>query len=86
MKQGNGTIHLFLCSKQVDHDSVGRLGCVRLLVELGGQQGGPADAVGRALGVALSHGVFGFRLEPRELTFGIGGLCRTGWDKDNECE
>ena len=86
LKEGNGTIHLFLCSKKIAHDSVGRLGCVRLFVELGGQQSGPADTVGRALGITLSHRIFGLRLEPRELSLAIHCPGRTRWYCDNEQE
>lgn len=86
LKQGNGTIHLFLCSKQIDHDSVGRLGRVKLLVELGSQQSGPADAVGRALGITLSHGIFGFRLKLQELAFSIRCPGRVRRNSNNEQE
>ena len=86
LKQSHGAIHLFLGAKQIDHDSVARPGCVRLLAELGGQQGGPADAVGRALGITLGHGIFGFSLEPREFPLSIRCPARMRWNCDNEQE
>ncbi len=86
LKKGDGAIHLFLGSKEVNHESVGRVIHVSVFAEFRSQQGGSPNTDGRFLGVSLRHGIFCLRLESRKLSFGIDYVGRTWRNRGNEQE